>query len=144
MLFTNHLLAGAEIGRLGSSPAVAFGAGIASHVAMDVVPHWGRWSPDELVRVGRVDGLTALALAAAALASAAPARRPAVAAAMAGAGVLDLDKPFRHFFGFSPFPASVDALHARIQVGERRSRWWIELAALAGFGLVAARRHRRT
>ena len=128
MLFTNHMLAGALVGRVVARPSLAFGAGVASHVAMDVVPHWGDWDDAELLRVARVDGLVALAAAVHALRSTPAESRAAVLAGMAGAGLLDLDKPGRHFFGVSPFPPAVDAWHARIQQGrESRRRWWVEV-----------------
>ena len=41
--------------------------------------------------------------------------RPAVAAGIAGACLIDMDKPGRHFVGRSPFPAAVDRFHGRIQ-----------------------------
>jgi hypothetical protein len=139
VLFTTHLLAGALIGRGGLPAPVAFAAGVASHVAMDVLPHWGRWDDDELLRVARVDGLTALAVAGLVLRSSPAGRRASVAAGMAGAGLLDLDKPGRHFFGRSPFPRPVDEAHARIQSGERRHRWWVDAAATVGLALALAR-----
>ena len=36
-------------------------------------------------------------------------------AAMAGAVLLDLDKPCLYFFGVDPFPAVVQRLHRRVQ-----------------------------
>ena len=141
MLFTTHLLAGALIGRVTPSAPAAFAAGVASHVAMDSVPHWGRWDDDELLRVARVDGLVALAASLAILGAAPNERRFGVAAGMAGAGLLDLDKPSRHFFGRSPFPSAVDAAHEAIQTGERRHRWWIDATATAAL-LLAMRRLR--
>ena len=41
--------------------------------------------------------------------------RSAVLGAMAGAAVVDADKPCEYFFGFNPFPMSVRRLHAAIQ-----------------------------
>ena len=41
MFITNHALAGATLGLLTRRPAVAFVTGMASHVAMDMVLHWG-------------------------------------------------------------------------------------------------------
>ena len=137
MLFTSHLLAGAAIGGVLPNPVAAGVVGFGSHVAMDVVPHWGDRRPERFLAVARVDGLTALALAGTALAVAPPPRRPAVLAGMVGAGLLDLDKPTRHFFGRSVFPAAVDAWHSRIQVGrEAPGRLSNELAAAAGLVAV--------
>ena len=41
--------------------------------------------------------------------------RVATVAAMAGAAVLDLDKPFEHFFGIRPFPDLITRIHKGIQ-----------------------------
>ena len=38
-----------------------------------------------------------------------------MAAGIAGACLIDMDKPGRHFLGRSPFPAAVDRFHGRIQ-----------------------------
>src|SRR5690606_27262755 len=118
MFITNHALAGALIGLVVPHPGAAFVAGLASHVAMDRVLHWGdeRVGWDEFVRVARVDGTVGLGVSGLALAAAAPAlARPSVAAGIAGACLIDMDKAGEHFFGRSPFPAAVDRFHARIQ-----------------------------
>ncbi|GAC1325341.1 MAG: hypothetical protein NVSMB13_08330 [Mycobacteriales bacterium] len=144
MMFTSHLLAGAAIGSVVGSPASAGLAGLASHVAMDVVPHWGDRRPGRFLAVARVDGLVGLAAASAALVACRAPRRPAVLAGMVGAGMLDLNKPTTHFIGASLFPAVVDDWHARIQHGrERPERLRAEVlaaAGLAGLALVALRR----
>ncbi|HEX5366167.1 MAG TPA: hypothetical protein VFW63_05830, partial [Acidimicrobiales bacterium] len=71
MFITNHALAGALAGRAVARPATAFGVGVASHVAMDMVLHYGRegiaW--DDFVAIARVDGLVGLAACAATLAA---------------------------------------------------------------------------
>jgi hypothetical protein len=132
VFFTNHLLAGALIGSAVPTPLAAFILGVGSHVAMDVVPHWGQPDYNRFLRVARVDGLAGLAVGAATLAAAPPQRRIALLAGMVGAGLLDLDKPCQHLLGFSPFPAPVDRFHSRIQRGrELPSRWPRELAAAA-------------
>jgi len=41
VLVTNHVLAGAAIGALVKRPLPALAIGVASHLAMDVIPHWG-------------------------------------------------------------------------------------------------------
>ena len=144
MLFTNHMLAGALLGRVVRKPGAAFAAGLASHVVMDVLPHWGRWDEAELLRVARVDGLVALALSTGAVAGAGGTRSSTIAA-MAGAGLLDLDKPGRHFVGRSPFPRVVDRWHAWIQVdAERRTRWWAEAVAAGTLAAALAQTRRRT
>lgn len=133
MFITNHALAGAAIGLVLRRPVMAFAAGIASHVAMDLCLHWGDedldW--DGFVEVARVDGTLGLAVSAAALAAAPCRARPAVAAAIAGACLVDLDKPGRHFFGRSPFPALVDRFHGRIQ-NQHPIGGLVEASAVAG------------
>ena len=58
VFITNHALAGAVIGRVVRRPALAFGLGVASHIGMDMVLHYGRegidW--DDFVDIARVDG----------------------------------------------------------------------------------------
>ncbi|HLT69233.1 MAG TPA: hypothetical protein VKZ72_03645 [Acidimicrobiales bacterium] len=147
MFITNHALAGALIGLVVPHPGAAFVAGLASHVAMDRVLHWGdeRVGWDEFVRVARVDGTVGLGVSGLALAAAAPAlARPSVAAGIAGACLIDMDKAGEHFFGRSPFPAAVDRFHARIQ-NERPIGLVVEALAAAGLAaaLVALRRRRR-
>ena len=67
MFVTNHALAGAAVGLVLRRPAAAFATGIASHVAMDMVHHWGEpgidW--DDFLKVARVDGVVGIAVAAA-------------------------------------------------------------------------------
>ena len=42
MFITNHVLAGTIAGTaLRRRPLLAFGVGFATHVAMDLTPHWG-------------------------------------------------------------------------------------------------------
>lgn len=118
MFVTNHVLAGALVGlALPQRPVAAFTVGAVSHVAMDVVHHYG-CPKDRFLDVARRDGLLGLAaMAAAATGSGGRARR-AVVAGMAGAALLDLNKPAEHFLGFSPFPRAVDDFHVRIQDGK--------------------------
>jgi hypothetical protein len=59
--------------------------------------------------------------------------RTATLAAMAGAVLLDLDKPLVHFFGRDPFPYAVRRLHGRVQ-NESPSGMPNEI----GFGLAFA------
>lgn len=130
MFFTNHALAGALIGSTVRTPLAAFGLGVGSHVAMDVVPHWGQPDWNLFLPVARRDGLLALAVGTAVLAASPAHRRSRLAAGMVGAGLLDLNKPCQHLLGFSPFPAAVDRFHNRIQQGrESPTRWPRELAA---------------
>jgi hypothetical protein len=117
VFITNHALAGALIGRAVRRPALAFGLGVASHIGMDMVLHYGREGidRDEFLEIARVDGLIGLGVCAAALAATPRRLRPAVAAGIAGACLIDMDKPGVHFVGRSPFPAAVDRFHGRIQ-----------------------------
>lgn len=59
------------IGRVVRRPALAFGLGVASHIGMDMVLHYGRegidW--DDFVDIARVDGLIGLGVCAGALAA---------------------------------------------------------------------------
>jgi hypothetical protein len=149
VFITNHALAGAAIGLVLRRPLVAFGAGVASHVAMDLCLHWGDedldW--DGFVEVARVDGALGLAVCGAALAAAPRRARPAAAAAIAGACLIDMDKLGRHFFGRSPFPAVVDRFHGRIQ-NEHPTGGLVEASAVAGLaatvGALAFRARRAT
>jgi LexA-binding, inner membrane-associated putative hydrolase len=134
MLITNHVLSGALIGAAAESPAVALPLGVASHFALDALPHWGEWlSKSHFLRVAVADGLTGLAVMGAAAAVTPHERRAAVIAGMVGAAVPDIDKPTRIFFGFSPFPRRVDEFHSRIQ-DEAPGRFYShEVVAAAAF-----------
>jgi hypothetical protein len=146
VLITNHVLSGAFIGAVTRRPAAAFALGVASHFALDAVPHWGDWGDDEslFLRVAVRDGLTGLAVMGALTALAPPSARAAVLAGMAGAALPDLDKPSRTFFGRSPFPSVVDKFHRDIQ-RESRRRFPVEVAAGAVFvaAILAVRRAAR-
>lgn len=116
MLVTNHVLSGALIGALTRNPLLAFPLGIASHLALDAAPHWGKWdNRRHFLRVAAADGLTGLVTMAAAAAVADPRQRAAVVAGMVGAALPDLNKPAKLFFGRSPFPTRFEKIHARIQ-----------------------------
>ena len=138
MLVTNHVLSGAVVGRAVRSVPVAFGVGVLSHLVLDAVPHWGGMPLEEVMGVAVADGLTGLAAMATVTLATEPDRRLSVLAGMAGAAFLDLDKPSSVFFGFSPFPAGVDALHARIQRESPRRMPQELLVGLTGALLVAA------
>lgn len=136
---TNHALAGAALGLALRRPVAAFAAGVASHVAMDMVHHWGEPGIDweSFVRVAKVDGAVGLAVTAAVAAITPRRTRVTVLAGLAGACVIDMDKPGRHFLGRSPFPAAVDRFHSHIQnespIGHRVEAIWA--AGLVG-GLI--------
>ena len=121
MFVTNHVLSGVVIGRLlERHPMTAFVVGVGSHLVLDMVPHWGcdTRSPDGgqlFLRYARRDGLLGLVAAASATGAVGRSTRPATLAAVAGAVLLDLDKPFLHFWGRNPFPRRVRRLHARVQ-----------------------------
>jgi hypothetical protein len=115
VLLTNHVLSGALIGALVRKPVPAFVAGVASHFVLDAMPHWGKWSHGQFLRVAVPDGLISLATIGAFAAVSPPDRRVAVVSGMAGAALPDIDKPSNLWFGWSPFPAAVDGFHRRIQ-----------------------------
>jgi hypothetical protein len=137
VLLTNHVLSGALIGALARRPGPAFAVAVASHFALDAVPHWGDWgSKRRFLRVAVPDGLVGLATMGA-LAALSPAdRRPAVVAGMAGAALPDIDKPTVMCFGRSPFPRAVDRFHSRIQ-REAAGRAHLEVLAAGGLALAA-------
>ena len=121
MFATNHVLSGVVIGRLlERRPVAAFVVGVASHLALDMVPHWGCQVKDEeewqrFVRYARRDGVLGLAVACGATAAVHPRARVSTLAAIAGATLLDADKPAIYFWGRNPFPRVVRRLHARAQ-----------------------------
>ena len=149
MLVTNHVGAGAVIGvLLHRRPVLAFAAGVASHLAMDCLPHWGLprgpESHEPFLQVAKRDGVAGLA-AIAVLAGPAKGFRTGVLAGIAGATILDVDKPARHFFDRNPVPAPVQEFHERIQrEAPHRMRNEVVLAAglLALSGLMVARGRR--
>ena len=83
MIITNHVLSGALVGLVAPSPATAFVAGVASHFALDSVPHWG--DDSIFLRVAVVDGLVGLTAMTLIAARTTPERRPRVVAGMLGA-----------------------------------------------------------
>jgi hypothetical protein len=142
VLITNHVAQGAIIGALAPGPVSAFAAGVASHFAVDALPHWGVPEYDEFLKVAVPDGLVGLAAMAWLTRKASPARRAAVFAGMLGACVPDSDKPSHLFFGFSPFPPALDEWHGDIQ-REEPHRMPQELALAVGGLVVAAWLSRR-
>jgi hypothetical protein len=145
MLVTNHVLSGAVIGAVIRRPIPAFVVGVASHFALDAVPHWGKFGA-KLMRVAVPDGLTGLAMIGAMAAIAPPDRRVAVLAGMAGAALPDLDKPSMVAFGRSPFPRVVDDFHKAVQCEEPRRAHYEVVAALvfASIALALLRRSARS
>jgi hypothetical protein len=118
VFITNHVLAGAVIGLVTPRrrPLAAMTIGVASHFALDAVPHWGADHDRRLfLRAAVTDGLCGLAACALVTRAVPSSRRVTVIAAMLGACLPDADKPALLFFGRSPFPPAVDQTHARIQ-----------------------------
>ncbi len=147
MFVTSHVPAGAIVGTTcRRSPAAAFALGVASHVAMDLTPHWGdpEITHERFLVIAKRDGLLGLGALSAALVAGVPPRR-ALAAAIFGAVLLDLDKPGRHFLGRSPLPRAVDRFHTAIQ-REAPDRLGLEMLygavlAAAATAVLARRRH---
>ena len=154
MLVCNHTLAGAAIGLAGvSNPLLGFGLGFASHLAMDAMPHWGidpkRANRDELfLKVARKDGCGSCALLGAILALTPASSRVGVGAAMFGAVLPDLEKPWQHFTGRRLFPQWFRTIHKNIQ-NESESRMPVEMGtlmvggAVLGMALLRTRRYGR-
>ena len=144
MFFTSHLLAGALIGKAAPNALAAFGLGVASHLAMDALPHWGASGPEQLLRVAKVDGVLA-ASAALPIVLCQPALK--LCAGMAGACLLDLRYPARVYLKVDPFPEVVTRLHDAVQKGrESPARLGLEvtegcvLAGLVAWACLAGRR----
>ncbi len=144
MFVTNHALAGAAIGAVVLRPVPAFAVGVMSHVLMDMTPHFGGldMGSDEFLRLARIDGTIGLGVTAAVAATAPPSLRRSTLFGLAGACLIDLDKPARHFFGRSPFPPAVDRFHGNIQ-NEGPHGPWTEAATTAALlaAVVAAFRY---
>ncbi len=137
VLVTNHVLSGAAIGYAVRGVPAAFGIGVVSHLALDAIPHWGGMPLEDVMHVAVADGLTGLAAMALATCAAPRKDRLRVLAGMAGAAFLDLDKPSMVFFGFSPFPAAIDALHVRVQrEAPHRMRQEITVGLLGALGVA--------
>jgi len=143
VLITNHVVAGAVVGAVSPGPVSAFALGIASHVVMDALPHWGHPDYEVFIKVAVVDGLVGLATMATLARATSPDRRAAVVAGMLGACFPDADKPSTLFFGGSPFPAWVDEVHKRIQNEAHERMPYEAVGGLVGAVVVRARLRRR-
>jgi hypothetical protein len=147
MFITNHILAGAIAGTVcRRRPARAFAVGFATHVVMDITPHWGNaeLGRDGFYAVAKRDGLLGLAAMSILTVAGVP-PRTALLAGMAGAAVLDSDKPGEFFFGVNPLPRWVDRIHKGMQHESPQGMRveipaGIALATVAGALLVRARR----
>lgn len=136
MFITNHVLAGAVAGSVARRrPVVAFALGFATHVVMDMTPHWGNpeIGRDGFYAVAKRDGFLGLATLALVTVAGVPPRR-ALIAGMAGAAILDSDKPGEYFFGVNPLPRWVDQKHKQIQ---RESPEGMRMELAAGVALAA-------
>lgn len=144
VLVTNHVLSGAFIGRAASGVVSAFGCGVLSHLLLDAIPHWGdERAISDVLHIAVPDGLLGLTAMGVVTARTEPGLRLRVLSGMAGAAFLDLDKPSRLFFGFSPFPRMVDALHLAVQhESPRRMPQEVLVGAGASLLLVALARRR--
>jgi hypothetical protein len=145
VLISTHVVSGALLGRAVGRPLTALAVGLASHLALDALPHWGEgggWPvedmDDETFRVAVVDGLVGLALIAVVLRLVPPRRRLPVAAGIVGACLPDMDKPGRRFAGRSPWPERFDRLHAEIQVGAELPDRLVQDVAIAAVGAAVS------
>jgi len=118
---STHALSGVLIGHaMRRHPVSAFASGVASHLVLDSMPHWGcdtkvPGGQERFLRAARIDGVLGLAVMATAAGCVDRPVRSATVAAMVGAVLLDIDKPVGHFFGFYPFPQVVKRSHAWAQ-----------------------------
>lgn len=121
MFVTNHVLSGVVIGRLFERrPVTAFVVGVGSHLALDMVPHWGcerRTAEGRrlFLRYAKRDGLLGILTMVCAAGAVDRRARTATIAAMVGATLLDADKPMLQYLGRNPFPKAVRRIHARAQ-----------------------------
>jgi hypothetical protein len=148
MLVTNHVLSGAVLGAALARPLPAFALGVASHFALDAIPHWGQWGDDEVFfKVAVADGLTGLAAMAVLTRLAATQGPPRLAASvlagMAGAALPDLDKPADLLLGHTLWPAPVNDFHHGIQDEAPQRFFSHEVLAGAAFALAAVALIRR-
>ena len=136
MFITNHVLAGTLAGSaFRRRPVLAFVTGFVTHIAMDMIPHWGNPTLDRdgFYAVARRDGLLGLATLALVTVTGVP-PRTALVAGIAGAAVLDSDKPGEYLLGVNPLPGWLDRFHVRIQ---RESPEGLRTELAAGVALAA-------
>jgi hypothetical protein len=138
VLLTNHVLAGALIGHAARGPVSAFAVGVASHFAMDAVPHWGGFALRDVLHVAVADGLVGAGVLLLVTRATSPDRRPRVVAGMLGAAFPDTDKPWDLFVGGSPFPPRFDRFHSWVQ-SESRRRMPQEVLVGSALGLLVRR-----
>jgi hypothetical protein len=136
MFITNHVLAGTLAGSaFRRRPVVAFAAGFATHIVMDMTPHWGNptLGQDGFYAVAKRDGILGLGVLALVTAAGVP-PRTALLAGIAGAAVLDSDKPAEYLLGINPFPRWLNDFHTRIQ---RESPEGMRAEVVAGVTLAS-------
>ena len=113
MLITNHVLSGALVGWAAPGPVSAFGLGLASHFALDTVPHWG---DDRIfLQVAVPDGLVGLAAMAQVARRTPKDRRVRVVAGKRRPGLADPANPAPRVVGRAPVPLGVADWHRSIQ-----------------------------
>ena len=89
-------------------------------LVLDAIAHWGcnTMTPDgdrRFIGAARVDGILGLGVVGLATAVVGRRSRTATVAAMAGAALLDMDKPAMYFFRVDLLPEIVDRVHRRFQ-----------------------------
>jgi hypothetical protein len=133
MFATTHVITGAVIGRRVRNPALAFGLGVVSHLALDALPHFGMdvTAPGgrrRFLLIATADGLTLSTV----LATMVRRGRPASElAGSLGALLLDLDKPTKELGVRQLWPDWLHRTHLDIQVWEAPHRWPIDAAVAA-------------
>jgi hypothetical protein len=138
VLLTNHVLAGALIGNAAPGPVSAFALGVASHFAMDAVPHWGGYKIRDVLHIAVADGLIGASVLLLVARATPRERLPRMVAGMLGAASPDTDKPWDVFVGGSPFPAGFDRFHTGIQ-RESPRRMPQEVLVASALGLAVRR-----
>lgn len=140
MLATNHVLAGIAIGTAIKSPVFSIPIALLSHIAMDLIPHWGKF-PDRktYIKVAKTDGVIVLLLFSAILFFYKSNYIPILLAAFA-ALFFDLDKPFDYFFGKynnnkNIFGDKFLQLNIRFQ-NESYSRFYVEIIAFISLMMI--------
>lgn len=144
MLATNHVLAGSVLGTVAGNPLAGFALGVASHLVMDVIPHWGVDTSSsegyrKFLKVAVTDGLLLLALGGVIVAQADASSKWSVGAGAFGALLPDLDKPWQLFFGKMTgrtlWPAWFNDWNSRVQKESPR-RWWVEATGFICLGAL--------
>ncbi len=133
MFATTHALTGALVGRVTTSSVAAFAAGVASHAALDALPHWGlasrRSDPDDARVFRRVAAADGVALTAT-MVWLACRGEPRTLSGAVGAVAPDLNKP-AEVVGLRLWGERVNRWHGGIQRREAPRRWPVDVAAAA-------------